>query len=150
MNNHKFNLIKIGYQICFLLGLSGALVAIDVLPRYEQGNLTLNNEVLAQTPSDSDLRKYANALIKIESLRLNTYSNIRNTVKKSIPDLACNQPNSFNQLPNNARSMAVNYCEQSENIVKQSGLTIVQFNQITQQVKQNPALYQKLEQIIGK
>lgn len=151
MNYHRFKFMKIAYQLCFLLGLSSAIIAFDILPRYEQGNLTINHEVLAQTPSDEDLQKYAKAAIAIEDLRKNTYRNIRGMVDKSkSPQLACHQRESFNQLPSNARNMATGYCQKSEEIVRNNGLTINQFNQITQQLKQNPALYQRLQQIMNR
>lgn len=63
--------------------------------------------------------------------------------------MSCNQRQSFSQLPDNARNMAIEYCDQSETIVKNHGLSVNRFNQITQQVKQNPSLKQRLQSIIG-
>lgn len=151
MNHHKFQLMKIAYQLCFFLGLSSAIIAFDVLPRYEQGNLTISNEVLAQTPSDADLQKYYTAVNEIEDLRQKTYRNIQSMVGQSkSPQLACNQQESFSQLPSDARSMATGYCNKSEEIVKNNGLTINQFNQITQQLKKNPDTYQRLQEIMNR
>ncbi len=151
MNKYRLKLIKIIYQMCFLLGLSFGLVVLDVLPRYEQGNLSQNNSVMAQIPSDNDLQKYARAATTIENLRQNTYRNIKKIVGTSnTPQLACHQQQSFQKLPDNARSMAVNYCNKSERIVKQSGLSINQFNRITQQLKNNPALYKRVQQMMNR
>jgi len=63
--------------------------------------------------------------------------------------MSCNQRQSFSQLPDNARKMAIEYCDQSEVIVQNNGLTINRFNQITQQVKQDPSLKQRLQSILG-
>ena len=151
MNHHRFKLMKIAYQLCFFLGLSSAIIAFDVLPRYEQGNLTISNEVLAQNPSDADLERYYTAVNQIEDLRQKTYNNIRGMVGTSkSPRLACHQRESFDQLPSDARSMATRYCKKSEEIVKENGLTINQFNQITQQLKKNPATYQRLQDIMNR
>ena len=152
MNHHRFKLMKIAYQLCFFLGLSSAIIAFDVLPRYEQGNLTISsNEVLAETPSDDDLERYYTAVNEIEDLRQETYNNIQGIVGKSnSPRLACHQQESFNQLPSNARSMATGYCKKSEEIVKSNGLTNYQFNQITEQLKKNPATYQRLQEIMNR
>jgi hypothetical protein len=149
INHYKSKLMRIAYQLCFFLGLSSAIIAVDVLPRYEQGHFTLGNEVLAKPPSDADLQKYATAANQIEDLRKKTYRNIRGMVDESkSPQLACHQQESFSQLPSDARSMATGYCKKSEEIVKNSGLTINQFNYITQELKQNPDLYQRLQEIM--
>lgn len=149
MNKNRFKLMKVAYQICFLFGLSVGLVVFDTLPQYEQGKLTINHAVWAQNPSDSELQRYGAAATRIEELRRTTYNSIREIVGNSkSPALACNQQQNFNQLPNEARNMAIDYCEQSERIVEQNGLTINQFNQITRQLKQNPALYQRLQQLM--
>jgi hypothetical protein len=106
--------------------------------------------VSAQNVSDADLKKYAQAAIEIENLRVTTLANIENIVGKSKPNqLNCYQENTFNQLPNSARNIAENYCEQSETIVKKHGLTNTQFNQIHQQVRSNPTLKQKVQSMIG-
>ena len=150
INNRRYKLMKITYQICFLLGLSLTAVAFDILPRYQQGSLTFENQVLAQNPSDADLTKYARAALAIEDLRKNTYSNIQGMLDKSeSPQLACHQRQNFEQLPSDARSMAIDYCKQSEMIVKNNGLSIRKFNTITKQLKQNPSLYERLQKIMS-
>ena len=51
------------------------------------------------------------------------------------PNIACNSGNTFSGLPGNARQIAVNYCNQSRQIVQDSGLSIERFNQITSQIQ---------------
>ena len=149
INYHKSKLVKIFYQLGLVLGVGMIMVAVDLLPRYEQGQITIENQVLAQTPSDADLQKYAKAAMAIETLRQNTYRDIQNTVGQSkAPQLSCHQRQNFSQLPSQARSMANDYCNQSETIVQQSGLSITRFNQITQQLKRNPELYKKVQNMM--
>lgn len=151
-NNYTVNLMKTGYHLLILLSLSTSAIAIGIIPEinWQSKTISISNHAIAQNVSDEDLRKYAQAAIEIEGLRKTTLSNIENIVGKSKPNqLNCNQEEKFNQLPDNARSLAVNYCSQSENIVKKHGLNNTQFNQIHQQVRQNPALKQKLQAIIG-
>ena len=151
MNTYKLKLIRIFSQACLVMGLSTIAITFDLLPNYRNGNLTFTTpEAIAQTPTDEQLQKYANAAVKIENLRRNTYNNIQGIVGDSqSTQLSCNKREKFKNLPDNARSMAVDYCQQSEAIVKQNGLTINQFNQITQQIKKDRQLYQKLQQFMG-
>ena len=147
MNYSKLNWQTIGNHIGVVLGLTVATITFDMLPRYQQGQFTINQEVLAQTPSDADLQNYANAVKAIENLRQQTYSSIQQMVGQS-PSLACNQKQNFSQLPDDARNVAVDYCTQSENIVRQNGLTINQFNRITQQLKDDRDLYKRVQMMI--
>ncbi|BAQ61711.1 hypothetical protein GM3708_2117 [Geminocystis sp. NIES-3708] len=152
INYRTLNFIKTGYQILLLFSLSTSAIALGIIPEINWQSKTMNitSEAMAQNVSDEDLRKYAQAAVEIESLRKSTLNNIESIVGKSTPNqLNCHQEENFNQLPNNARNMAVSYCEKSETIVKKYGLTNTQFNQITQQVRQNPTLKQKLQAIVG-
>lgn len=141
--------MKFASQLLIAFGLSLTAVSLTIVPEYRQGSVTISSQAMAQNVSDEDLRKYAQAAIAIENLRQTTYSNIEGIIGRSSGQMSCNQPQSFSQLPENARKMAIEYCEQSEVIVKNNGLTVNRFNQITQQVKQNPSLQQRLQSIIG-
>lgn len=152
INHRSLNFIKTSYQILILLSLSTSAVATGIMPEFnwQSKTISISNQAMAQNVSDDDLKKYAQAAMEIENLRKTTLSNIETIVGKStLNQLNCHQEENFNQLPNNARTMAINYCNTSENIVKKYGLTNTQFNQITQQVRQNPALKQKLQAIVG-
>ncbi len=140
---------KVASQLLIALGLSLSAVSTGVVPEYRQGSVTIQSQAMAQNVSDEDLKKYAQAAIAIENLRKTTYSNIEGVTGKSSGQMSCNQRQSFSQLPENARKMAIEYCDQSEVIVQNNGLTVNRFNQITQQVKQDPSLKQRLQSILG-
>lgn len=149
---NEVNLSKIGSQICFLFGLSLGLVLVDALPQYQQGKLTITNQVWAQSTSNIDsnkLKRYGQAAMQIEKLRKTTYRNIRQIVGNSqSPPLACNQRENFDKLPIEARNMANYYCQQSEKIVKDEGLTNGEFNNITRELKKNSQLRQQLQEVM--
>lgn len=148
VNNHSF--LKTASHILILLGLSSISIVSGLTPEIKGQTITFNHQAVAQSVSDADLRKYAQAAMEIETLRVSTLANIQSIVGNSKPSqLNCHQEDSFNQLPNNARSIATNYCEQSEAIVRKHGLTNTQFNQIHQQVRQNATLKQKVQSMIG-
>jgi hypothetical protein len=148
VNNYSFS--KTVYHLLILLGLSTSAIVLGIVPEIQRQTITLNNSAVAQSVSDEDLKKYAQAAIEIENLRVTTLSNIESIVGKSKPSqLNCYQEGTFNQLPSNARNIAENYCQQSEAIVRKHGLSNTQFNQIHQQVRNNPTLKQKVQSMIG-
>ncbi|TVQ45380.1 MAG: DUF4168 domain-containing protein [Gloeocapsa sp. DLM2.Bin57] len=100
--------------------------------------------VRAQTLSDEQISNYAQAVMQIESNRQQAYAEIQQIMGENPPDIVCNQPSSYNSLPEDAAQIAIIYCQTSENIVKDTGMTVEQFNQITQQVRQDQELEQKL------
>ena len=150
-NHYRFHLHKTSYQILIIFSLAITALTTGITPEinFTAKTISISNQVNAQTPTDATLKKYADAAMEIESLRKTTFDNIENILGKSKPNtLNCYQEESFNQLPENARSLAVNYCQQSEGIVKKHGLTINQFNQIHQQVRQNNEVNQRLQVIM--
>lgn len=100
--------------------------------------------VKAQTLSDEQISNYAQAVMQIESNRQRAYAEIQQIMGENPPDIVCNQPSSYNALPEDAAQVAITYCQTSESIVKDTGMTAEQFNQITQQVRQDQELEQKL------
>jgi len=151
MYNHNLN-SKLPFSLnlffCLLTSLSAIGFGLAPQINWQLKSLVWVNQVLAQ--SDTELRNYAQAAQEIENLRQSTFNQIEAKVGKDKANrLACNQASSLNQLPDDARSLAQNYCNQSEAIVQKYGLTINQFNQITQKRKADPGLNQKIQQMIS-
>jgi hypothetical protein len=59
---------------------------------------------------------------------------------REIPQIVCSNSNSLSGLPNKARDIAVNYCNRSQKIVEQNGLSIDNFNKITRDLQSNQKL----------
>ncbi len=132
-----------------ILTATGIITGIVPQLSFKTGELNFSRIVYAQNITDDQLKQYAQALVEIEKLRQPTFANLESMVgKEKASQLSCNQENTINQLPDNARGIVTSYCNQSEAIVKKYGLTNSQFNQITKSVNQNPSLKQKLESII--
>ncbi len=95
--------------------------------------------------SDADLRNYASALMQIEPIRQSTLAQvIRANGGGTLPNLVCNQPSTMDSLNSEAKALFVRYCNQSENIAASKGLNIDKFNQITQSVRSNPQLQNRV------
>lgn len=154
MMNQSYSISKLNQNLIatFMMSILSAIAIVSgVVPELslQTGELSFSNRVLAQNVTDDELKKYGQAFLEIEKLRQTTLTNIENIVgKEKTAQMACNQDNTINQLPENARNIANNYCTQSEAIVKKYGLSITQFNQITKTIQQNPSLKQQLVEMI--
>lgn len=100
----------------------------------------------AQNYDENTLRNYAQALLEIEPLRQSALQDIQTVLNsQEVPSIACNRAQSYQDLPNEAQSLIVEYCNRSKNIVEQQGLTVSEFNNITTDVQSNPQLKQDVQ-----
>ena len=102
---------------------------------------------MAQTEefSDPDLRNYAAALVQIEPIRQSALVQVsRANGGGTLPNLVCNQPNTMEGLNSEAKSLFIKYCNQCETIAAGKGVSIDRFNQITQAVRANPQLQNRV------
>jgi Domain of unknown function (DUF4168) len=103
----------------------------------------------AQNPTvnATELTNYAKAILAMEPKRQETVNSIKEILGNSeIPKIVCNDPNSFNALPGKAKDIAVAYCNHSQKIVEENGLSIERFNKITSDVQGNEGLQKKVSE----
>lgn len=98
-------------------------------------NLSVNN---------NQVTSYAEAVLAIEPVRQRAFSAIKKIMGGNIPQIVCNEPDSMNSLPGQARDIAVNYCKKSQDIVESKGLSIEEFNLITVEISRNNKLRQRV------
>jgi hypothetical protein len=111
-------------------------------------------KVYAETVSvkEPELTKYVEVASAIEKERQKDFAIIKQMIGNAeIPQIVCNDPKSFNSLSEQPKNIAVNYCNFSQKIVKDSGFTIERFNQILIESKNNEELkkliYEKSKQL---
>jgi hypothetical protein len=98
-----------------------------------------NSQVDAQTPTE--IRNYAKSVLAMEPERRQAFEEIKKLIGgREVPQIVCSDSNSLNGLPNKARDIAVNYCNRSQKIVEQNGLSIDNFNKITRDLQSNEKL----------
>ncbi len=101
----------------------------------------------AQEFSEQQLESYAQAILAIEPLRQKTFRELQRILdSEKIPMIACDRAESYENLNPQARSLIINYCNESKAIVEEKGLTVSEFNNITSEVKSNPDLKQQVQQ----
>ncbi|MCP6762870.1 MAG: DUF4168 domain-containing protein [Fischerella sp. CENA71] len=109
--------------------------------------LIFSSTVHAQnSPSNNkDILNYSRVLLRIEPERQQAFDQIKKIIgDREIPKIVCSEPSSFNSLPSQAKDIAVNYCNRSQQIVESNGLSIDEFNQITLQLQNNEDLKRQI------
>jgi hypothetical protein len=133
--------------IASLLGIIGGIVP-DVTA--EQPSFLFASAARADEYSDADLRNYAGALMQIEPIRQSALSQVsRANNGSALPNLVCNQPNTMEGLNSEAKSLFINYCNQCESIAASKGLSIDRFNQITQSVRADSKLQERVRSFMN-
>lgn len=107
---------------------------------------------LSPTPSpppsnftDEEVTNYAQTVLRIEDQRRIAYEEIEAIIEDQPPEIACDQPESIKQLPNNAQKIAVEFCNQSKQIAQDSGLSSIQFNAITENAQKDASLKKRIQ-----
>ncbi|WP_066383213.1 MULTISPECIES: DUF4168 domain-containing protein [unclassified Anabaena] len=100
------------------------------------GSLKVNAQV--SSLNNLEITNYAQAVLAMEPARQQAFGEIKKIIGNAeIPKIVCNDPKSMNGLPSQARDIAINYCNQSQKIVEDNGLTIQKFNTITMELQNN-------------
>ncbi|MBO3463305.1 DUF4168 domain-containing protein [Aetokthonos hydrillicola Thurmond2011] len=105
-------------------------------------------KVEAQSPSpvdNTDLISYSKALLRMEPERQQAFEEIKKIIGNGdVPKIVCNDSNSLSGLPGKAKDVAISYCNRSQKIVEENGLTIDRFNKITVEVQNNSDLKKQI------
>jgi hypothetical protein len=121
----------------------GAGIVPDLTAQYP--HQIFSSAAQADDLSDSDLRNYAAALMQIEPIRQSTLTQVsRANGGGRLPNLVCNQRETMEGLSSEAKSLFINYCNQCESIAASKGLSIDKFNQITQALRSNSQLKERV------
>ncbi len=132
-----------------LTSVSGIL--IGVVPDFTASHpsLLFSSAARADEFSDADLRNYATALMEIEPIRQSALAQVRASAGGTLPNLVCNQPSTMEGLNTEAKSLFINYCNRCETIASSRGLSIDRFNQITQSVRSNSQLQNRVRSFMN-
>ena len=123
------------------VGLSG--LALDLSGR--SSTLVFSSAAYAQDVSNAEVTKYARAVLVMEPVRQTAFNQIKNVIGSGdVPPIVCHKPQSLEALPDNARNIAVTYCNRSKEIVESNGLTIGRFNTITVNLQNDSNLKKRI------
>ncbi len=129
--------------------ISSAGLLVGLTPKLSEylPNFLFSASAYAQAVSDTDVANYARSVLAIEPIRQSAYEDIKRQLapNQAIPQIVCNQPDSLAQLPGNVRTIVVNFCQQSKDIVEGNGLTIARFNEITVTQQNDPNVQRRIQ-----
>ncbi|MBD2502015.1 DUF4168 domain-containing protein [Anabaena azotica] len=98
-----------------------------------------------QSFNSTEITSYAQAVLAMEPARQEAFGQIKKIIGGGdVPQIVCSEPSSMNSLPSKARNIAVNYCNHSQRIVGDYGLTIDKFNRMTTEIQNNSNLKQQV------
>ncbi|OUL27830.1 hypothetical protein BV378_08710 [Nostoc sp. RF31YmG] len=110
--------------------------------------LIVSSKANAQTPqpvNTNEITSYAQAVLAMEPARQQAFDEIKKLMgEREIPKIVCNDSKSIGSLPKKAQDIAVNYCQRSQKIVEDNGLTIERFNKITVDIQSDDNLKRQI------
>lgn len=106
--------------------------------------ITLSTTVLAQEQPalEKKLGKYADAILQMEPLRLQSYQEVRQIMGGALPKDVCKQSGLLGPVNN----ICDHFFNESAEIIRSNGLSLTDFNAITEEVRTNEALKNQLHE----
>ncbi|WP_414619214.1 DUF4168 domain-containing protein [Calothrix sp. CCY 0018] len=139
-SSKETNVARMLYKSFFI----GSLAAVG----FFASSIVSSAKVDAQAASsvdDNEIVKYSRALLTIEQSRLQAFDEIKKiSGGNEVPEIVCNKPQTIDALSKKARDIAKNYCQRSQTIVKDSGLSIQRFNNITLKLRNDDSLKKQI------
>ncbi len=128
--------------------ISSVSLVAGLVPDLSRSSITrvFSAVAYAQEFSNTEVTKYAKAVLEAEPLRQTALDDIKQTIGSGeLPQIACYRKDTLATLPENARNIASNYCNQYESIVRKYFESFEEFNQITRNVQNDPNLKKRIQ-----
>ena len=130
------------------LAIIGILCGIVPEYAWNSSGLVFSFFAYTQDFSQTQIDQYAKVVLEIETERKTAYQQIQKVLGKTPPLISCNQKDSLKKLPNDAQQIAVNFCNKSKKIAQNSGLKSSEFNAITDGLKKDSDLKNRIQKAI--
>jgi hypothetical protein len=130
------------------LAIIGILCGIVPEYAWNSSGLVFSFFAYTQDFSQVQINQYAKVVLEIETERKTAYQQIQKILGKTPPQISCNQKDSLKKLPNDAQKIAVNFCNKSKKIAQDSGLKSSEINAITDGLKKDSDLKNRIQKAI--
>ena len=106
--------------------------------------LTWSSSVMAQDNPNYDklLGQYAEAILQMEPLRLQSYDEVQEIMGGALPKNVCKKSDLIDPVNN----ICDRFFNESADIIRGTGLSLTDFNAITEEVRKNKTLKDQLDQ----
>lgn len=99
--------------------------------------------------TDEQIESYARSIIEIEPLRVETSDRLQElTGSQSLPPIVCTEQDNLQSFSSEAREVTASFCDRSREIARANDLTVADFNGITRELGEDPALKERVEQYV--
>lgn len=116
---------------------------LAVISSFGSGIIT---PALAQAFSSEEVANYARAGFQQEMLRQKVYQRIKAKVNQPPPNITCDRPETMRNIDPNIRGIVNNYCNRSNQIIRQNNLSIQRFNQLKNRYDRGGSFFQQVQQ----
>ena len=130
------------------LAIIGILCGIVPEYAWNSSGLVFSFFAYTQDFSQAQINQYAKVVLEIETERKTAYQQIQKILGKAPPQISCNQKDSLKKLPKDAQKVAVDFCNKSKKIAQDSGLKSSEFNAITDGLKKDSDLKNRIQKAI--
>ncbi len=147
-SHYSLNTVISRFFIANTLALFGIFGGLVPEFRWQPATVVLRQVAHSQEFSADKINRYAKAVLQIETERKKAFQTIQDMIGRVPPKLICTNKNSIRKLPRKAQKVAVDFCNNSKKIAKDSGLSAQEFNQITEKARQDAAFKRQVQRAI--
>lgn len=143
MMQRSVSLLRPSFNAATQLFVVGAFSAIGLLGNYAPllTQSSSSTGVAYAQSSSPQVSQYARAAFYIEQQRQQDYAEAKKIMGGNVPEDVCRQQN----IPAAVNDICGRFLKRSAEIIKDSGLTITQFNELTRRKEGDPALQQQIQ-----
>jgi hypothetical protein len=141
----KLNRILAPFFTSGILAAMGIFSGIvpEIFPQFP--NFSFVAYAYAQDYTKEEVVNYARAGFAVEMLRQRVYQEIKAIINEPPPDIVCNQPETFQNLSGDVKDIAIRYCNDSSQIVKNNNLSVSRFNELKQVYDRGGDFYHQVQ-----
>jgi hypothetical protein len=143
--SRSFSVIVTQIILASALALFGVLSGLVPNPSGFSASWRFESAASAQTVNDSEVRSYARVVLQMEPRRQTVLRDIETIIGEKPEEIPCYQTRPLRRLPQDARELALSYCNAYKELIEREGLGVSRFNEITQQAQTDEDLKRRIQ-----
>jgi hypothetical protein len=150
VNSIQFNLTGIVSRFLTASFMSAIAILGGFVPEVSRQvpKLVFNVSALAQDISQQEVVNYTNAVYEVEMLRQQVYNQFKEITNEPPTNIVCNEPETYENKPENVRSIVVKYCDRFTKIPTDHNLSVERYNELKGYYDRQEGFYQQVQNIL--
>lgn len=95
--------------------------------------------------NDNEVRSYARIVLQMEPRRQTVLRDIETIIGEKPEEIPCYQTRPLRRLPQDARELALSYCNAYRELIEREGLRVSRFNEITKKAQADQDLKRRIQ-----